>query len=70
MTLEDQKNTATLMEIYCEYEITEMVSLITSYLCRRHGHHWVPDVMMSLKGAVGGPKKGQYEVLEKDNVRS
>jgi hypothetical protein len=40
------------------------------YLCRRHGHHGVPDVMMSLKGAVGGPKKGQYEVLEKDSVRS
>jgi len=69
LTLEDQKNTATLMEFCCEYEISEMLSL-TSYLCRRHGHHGVPDVMMSLKGAVGGPKKGQYEVLEKDSVRS
>jgi hypothetical protein len=37
-----------------EYEISEMLSF-TSYLCRRHGHHGVPDVMMSLKGAVGGP---------------
>jgi hypothetical protein len=36
LTLEDQKNTATLMEICCEYEIPEMLSL-TSYLCRRHG---------------------------------
>jgi hypothetical protein len=51
------------MEICCEYEIPEMVSLITSYLCRRHGHRGVPDVMMSLKGAIGGPRKGQREVL-------
>jgi hypothetical protein len=49
-SLEDQKNTATLLEVCCEYEISEMLSL-TSYLCRRHGHHGVPDVMMSLKGA-------------------
>jgi hypothetical protein len=42
-----------LLEICCEYEIPEMVSLITSYICRRHGHHGVPDVMMSLNGVVG-----------------
>jgi hypothetical protein len=49
------------MEFCCEYENSR------NALVKRHTFgdaNGIPDAMMSLKGVVGGPKKGQHERVD------